>query len=116
MKTALIFAEDEYTRDTLKAALCNHIPLIVTENMVQCLEALHQKAPVYKTIMGISGMNDLDVASAIEEISALKPEMKIIIVGHKNDERMAVESVRHGANGYLLLPIKADELLTTMRQ
>ncbi|MBF0331070.1 MAG: hypothetical protein HQL17_03975 [Candidatus Omnitrophica bacterium] len=113
--TLLIYIQDEHTRDTLKGTLCNYIPLIVTEDTPQCLEALKQRSPVSKAIIGVSGMDDDDIADIIHSMLEIKPELKIIALGDKNSEDLAINAVRYGANGYILLPIKADELLATLR-
>ncbi len=114
MNPILIYAQDEHTREYLKSMLCNHIPLITTENAQQCLEALKQKAPVHKALIGMSGLDD-DLSDIIGKMLALKSKLKIIAIGDKDSEGIAIEAVHHGASGYLLLPIKASALLATVR-
>ena len=112
MSAVLIFAENEHTREAIKSALADHIPLIVTEDHTQCMSALQQKAPIHKAFIGVSDENDLGI---FEEISALKPGLKLIAVGDHNTENTAIEAVRVGASGYILLPAKAGEILATAR-
>jgi DNA-binding NtrC family response regulator len=115
MNTVLIYAEAEHLRDAIKTALCNHIPLITTENAAQCLEALKQKAPIHKAIVGVSDTDEEDLAALIEGMLAVKPGLKVIAIGNKDSEEIAIEAVHYGASGYLLMPIKAEALLTTLR-
>lgn len=114
MNTVLIHAADEYTRDTIKSALIDHCPLIITEDRVQCLEAIKQKAAIHKAFIGVSGKTTATL-KLFEEISALKSGLNMTAVGDHNTEEMAAEAVRHGAAGYILIPCEANAILTLAR-
>jgi DNA-binding NtrC family response regulator len=111
----LIYAPDEHTREAFKSALNKHLPLIVTESRGQCLAALAQKAPIKKAFFSactVEGNADMEL---FERISASNPGLKMIAVGDHATESITMQAVRHGATGYIILPVKAGELLTLAR-
>lgn len=112
----LIYAPDEHTREAFKSALNKHLPLIVTESRAQCLAAAAQKAPLAKAFIAAcsaDGDPDIDI---FKEISSLRPALKIIAVGDNATEEMSAEALRHGAAGYMLMPLKADAILALARR
>ena len=115
MNGILIYATDEYTREMLKAALINHLPLIITEDRAQCLDVLKQKTSISKAfIAACAGKGDADL-ELFEEISELKPELKVIAVGDHDTEDIAAQAVRHGAAGYIIIPAEPNAILTLAR-
>ena len=115
MNPLLIFAEDENTREALKSALSTHLPLIVTEDRAQCLEAIGQKIPIYKAFIGVRTIKNAADLNIFGEIAALRPGLKMIAVGDQHTEGTAVEAVERGAAGYMLLPLNNAEILTAAR-
>jgi DNA-binding NtrC family response regulator len=116
MSAVLIYAEDEYTRETIKSTLIDHLPLIVTDDRDQCLEALNQKAGINKAFIGTSSEKSKAALKLFDDISGSRPELSVIAVGDHHTENTAIEAVRHGAAGYILIPAEANAILTLARQ
>ena len=115
MNGILIYAPDEYLREMVKAALIDHFPLIITDNRVQCLEAVNQIAKIDKAFISpCTEDGDADF-ELFKEISGLRPELRLIALGDHNTEEFAAEAVRHGAAGYILMPADANAILTSAR-
>lgn len=115
MNGVLIHAPDEYTRDMIKAALMDHLPLIVTQDRLQCLDALKQKIMPDKAFVAVCADDGNMDLGLFEEIFALRPGLKVIAVGDHDTEDMAAQAVRHGAAGYILMPAEANAILTIAR-
>ncbi len=115
MSPVLIFAADETTREALKSALSLHLPLIVTEDRAQCLEAVGQNIPILKAFIGVRAIEDASELDIFGEIAALRPGLKMIAIGDQHTEDAAVEAVERGAAGYMLLPLNDAEILTAAR-
>jgi DNA-binding NtrC family response regulator len=116
MNGILIHAADEYTREMLKAALINHLPLIITEDRAQCLDVLQQKTRINKAFISACSQEGGADLELFEEISALKPELEVIAVGDHDTEDIAAQAVRHGAAGYIVIPAEPNAILTLARQ
>jgi DNA-binding NtrC family response regulator len=115
MNGILIYAADEYAREMLKAALVNHLPLIITEDRGQCLDILQQKTNIKKAFIAACDAEDNADLELFEEILELKPELKVIAVGDHDTEDIAAKAVKHGAAGYIILPAEANAILTLAR-
>jgi ActR/RegA family two-component response regulator len=116
MNTILNYcAGQEHDRELIKAALANHINLITTESRAQCLEAIKQKAPIHKAFVHVANENGEIDLKIFKELSTINPELRMIAVGDHDTETAAIKAVRLGAAGYIILPVNADEILTTAR-
>ena len=115
MNAILIYAADEYAREMIKSALINYLPLIITEDRAQCLEALRQKAVIQKAFIAAYDQNGDADLKLFEEISALKAGLSVIAVGNHDTEDAAAEAVHCGASGYIIVPAEANAILTLAR-
>ncbi|MBS0658674.1 MAG: response regulator [Verrucomicrobia bacterium] len=61
-------------------------------------------------------MPQLDGLSAVERIMLDHPETKILVISALGDRHTAVEAVKRGAEGFLLKPFTAEELLTAIEE
>jgi DNA-binding NtrC family response regulator len=116
MNTVLIYAAEEYLREMVKSALINHLPLIITENREQCLEALKQKTAISTGFISACSEDGNADLGLFEEILALRPGLHVMALGDHNTEDIAAEAVRHGAAGYILMPAEANAILTLARE
>jgi DNA-binding NtrC family response regulator len=115
MNGIFIYATDEYTREMLKAALINHLPLIITEDRAQCLNVMAQKTTANKAFIAACTKKGKADFELFEKILELKPELKMIAVGDHDTEDIAAEAIKHGAGGYIILPAEANAILTLAR-
>jgi DNA-binding NtrC family response regulator len=115
MNIILIYSPQERTREQIKSALANHIALITTEDRQQFLEALKQKTPLHKAFMDVCNAEDEADLELFQQADVLRPGLKMIAVGTHATEELAVEAVRQGADGYLLLPLSPDAIQTAAR-
>jgi DNA-binding NarL/FixJ family response regulator len=63
--------------------------------------------------IGMPLLNGLDAA---EQLKALHPEIKVIVLTQNREPRLAVEAFRRHASGYLLKDAAASELTTAIRE
>lgn len=63
--------------------------------------------------IGMPLLNGLDAA---EQLNALHPNMKVIVLTQNREPRFAVEAFRRHASGYLLKDSAASELTTAIRE
>ncbi len=115
MNIILIYSPEERMREEMKSALANHLPLIVTEDRAQCLDALKQKSIIHKAFLAVVDADDTADLELFEEAAALRPGLKMIATGRHETEALAVEAVNHGADGYILLPLTPDAIMTAAR-
>ncbi|MEI8011783.1 MAG: response regulator [Candidatus Omnitrophota bacterium] len=115
MNIILIYSPEEAMREEIKAALENHLPLITTEDRDQCLEALKQKAPLHKAFLAVVDAEGTSALELFEEVKTLQPTLKIVAVGRQGTEAVAIEAVRLGADGYILLPLNSDAIMAAAR-
>ncbi len=55
-------------------------------------------------------MPEMDGIECVEQIVALKPEVRILVVSALADKATAVEAIRKGANGFLCKPFTDRQL------
>jgi DNA-binding NarL/FixJ family response regulator len=78
------------------------------------LKAAGELAPdVVVLDIGMPLLNGLDAA---EQLNALHPDIKVIVLTQNREPRFAVEAFRRHASGYLLKDSAASELTTAIRQ
>jgi DNA-binding NtrC family response regulator len=108
----LIYDPDEFTRESLKNVLAARFPLIVVEDRAQCLASLTQKALLSLAFLSIHNEeDDLDL-ELFTEARKLHKGLPVIALGNSTLEEEAVEALQHGATGYMLKPLQADDVRT----
>ena len=117
-KYKVIIAEDHaIVRDGLKSILLSEADLEIVDEIEDGLKAV-RSATKYKPdliLMDIS-MPKMNGLEATREIKKKFPDMKILILTiHKNDEHI-LESLKAGANGYVLKESTYTELMVAIRQ
>ena len=112
-KKILICDDEEGIRESLKLILGDQYNLILTDNGEQCLESLAKDPAIGVVLLDIK-MPRVHGLEVLEEIKKKFPDKKVIIVtGYKSVET-ATEASRLGANGYIVKPFKADEILESV--
>jgi DNA-binding NarL/FixJ family response regulator len=79
----------------------------------QLLKAAEQLLPELVVVdIAMPLLNGLDAA---EQLKALHPDIKVIILTQNRDPQIAAEAFRRGASGYLLKDSAASELIAAIR-
>lgn len=110
MKPAILIGnKQEETADQLKSILSYTFPLIVVTDGDQCLAALKQGSSIGLAFVG----SDIDLSGQLfEKMRELSPRLTIIAIGEAGSEGGAVEAVSRGANGYIMLPLRNNDVMS----
>jgi len=110
MNKILIVDDEEGIRESLKLILSDNYELILTDSGEQALECLKHDKNIGVVLLDIKmpRMNGLEV---LPKIKKTYPDKKVILVtGYKSVET-ASEAAKSGADGYIVKPFKAEEIL-----
>jgi DNA-binding NtrC family response regulator len=111
----LIIDDDENVRRSISAVLQEKGYLVDTAESGQAAITKSEATPYNLALVDIrlSDMNGVQLLTAMKETT---PKMvKIIITGYPSLQN-AIEAVNKGADGYIVKPIKMDELLTMINE
>ncbi|MBF0619645.1 MAG: hypothetical protein HQL19_05705 [Candidatus Omnitrophica bacterium] len=114
-KTILICSDNEKFRDALKGLLANYFPLIIVESLNSCLETIRKSTNIQLIYIELETIVD-EAETALSQIKAAAPSMTIITVGRQHEDDAAAGTVRYGATGYILEPLRAEEVLALARK
>jgi DNA-binding NarL/FixJ family response regulator len=116
MSRPRILLADDHTLmvDALKHLLETEFDVVGTaRDGRQLLKAAEQLLPELVVVdIAMPLLNGLDAA---EQLKALHPDIKIIILTQNRDPQIAVEAFRRRASGYLLKDSAASELIAAIR-
>lgn len=104
----LIYSPQESTLDRLREMLSFSYALILTKDEAACMAAANQKARPAGAVIDVSGSGK----NPVKKLCAAA--LEILAVCDSRQETRAVEAVRQGAAGYMLLPLIQQELATTL--
>jgi DNA-binding NtrC family response regulator len=111
----LVIDDDEDIRKSISAVLQEKGYLVDTAENGRAAITKSEVAPYNLALVDIrlSDMNGVQLLTALKETT---PKMvKIIITGYPSLEN-AIEAVNKGADGYIVKPIKMDELLSMINE
>lgn len=78
-----------------------------------CLDRMQTTAPAVLLLdLGLRGMSGMDAISLIRERF---PQTVVIVVSGRDDPRIIASMIHSGAYDYIVKPIEADRLITTVR-
>jgi DNA-binding NarL/FixJ family response regulator len=116
MSRARILLADDHTLmvDALKHLLEAEFDVVGTaRDGRQLLKAAEQLLPELVVVdIAMPLLNGLDAA---EQLNALHPDIKVIILTQNREPQLAAEAFRRGAAGYLLKDSAASELIAAIR-
>jgi DNA-binding NarL/FixJ family response regulator len=116
MSRPRILLADDHTLmvDALKHLLEAEFDVVGTaRDGRQLLQAVEQFLPELAVVdIAMPLLNGLDAA---EQLKALHPDIKVIILTQNRDPQMAAEAFRRRASGYLLKDSAASELIAAIR-
>jgi len=108
----LIYSTEESVRDTIKGVLGDHHEMILVDSIEQGQECI-KNAEIGTLIYDVDKQDES--LENIEKFHSEYPDLNIlVIVGYKAVE-WAAKVVSLGASGYIVKPIKADELLSACK-
>ncbi len=110
----LICDDEEGVRESLKLILSDHYDLIITESGEQCLQCLANAKDIGLVLVDIK-MPMLDGLKTLTQIRKINRSVKVIVVTGYSFVDTANEALRLGANGYVIKPFKASEILSTVQ-
>lgn len=115
-KASILIVDDDRTiLQTLKAIL--ESKGYITDTAETGNEAIEKsKSKFYNLALLDIRLPDMEGTKLLTEMKDTHPKMmKIMITGHASLEN-AMESLNHGADAYLMKPVKPDELLKTIEE
>lgn len=116
MATILIVDDEEVVlngvRRTLRANGFDEVLMCADSRNV---EPLLQGEPIALILLDLM-MPHIGGRELLERIASSHPEIPVIVVTAEQDVRVAVDCMKVGAYDYLLKPVGADELMSTVRR
>lgn len=112
MEKILICSTEEGIREAMKAILSDHHELIVTSSLEQSLEVI-KNTEIRLFLLDIDKQEGFE--SAVKQVKSVHPKTKITLLANHKSQKIAEEAIKTGANGYIVKPIKADELQSICR-
>ena len=110
----LICDDEEISRENIKYTLTDNYDLVITKDGEQCLDCLTKMRDIGLILIDIN-LPKVNGLGIIEEITTKYPKIPVIILtGHKSVTN-ATKAVRLGASGYIIKPLKSEELIATVR-
>ena len=110
MSKILICAKEEGMRESWKLILEDIHELIVCTDIEQTMDVL-QNAPSIKTlILDMDEQEQLD--KSISTLRSKNTKLKITVISNHKKEEQAKEIVRNGADGYIMKPLRSEEVLS----
>jgi NarL family two-component system response regulator LiaR len=114
-----VFITDDHTiiRTGMRAVLELEADIVVVgeaENGRQAVERIPRLQP--DVVLMDLVMPEMDGIAAIEQIKALCPEVRILVLTTFAGEEMILPAIKAGALGYQLKDSKPDELVAAIRQ
>jgi PleD family two-component response regulator len=114
MSSILVFHTNESTRDALRDILANRYNVIAVHDARQCLDVFEQKAPVALAFLEAS--SEVETETLIAKALEKKNPVIVVAVASAENENFGVNAVRCGAEGYILTPLRKDEILAIARK
>ncbi|MBF0571377.1 MAG: response regulator [Candidatus Omnitrophica bacterium] len=123
----LICDDEENICESLKLILGDHYNLIAVDCGDMALEVLSHSQEIKVMLLDIALdsrfrgndkllMNDKSGIDVLQKIKKDFPHVKIILIGGHKSTNTATEATRLGANGHISKPLKAEEILETVKK
>jgi two-component system chemotaxis response regulator CheY len=114
MATVLVVDDSKIMRVNVKRMLekLGHEVVGEAENGHQSIGKYEETTPDFVTMdITMPEVNGIkDGIDAVEEIKKINSKAKIIMVTSHGEQDKVIRAIKNGASGYLLKPIKEDEL------
>ncbi|MEB3337251.1 MAG: response regulator [Leptolyngbyaceae bacterium] len=107
-------AEARLLQETLKGTVLSHFKLIHAKRLGEAIE--HLKAEDFDIILLDLTLPDSHGLASLDSLTQNVPKLPIVVLTNTNDDELAVEAVRHGAQDYLVKRhINQDILVRSLR-
>lgn len=114
-KNILIADECENNRDNLKKILGNNYNLVIVEKPRSALDIMKNTPRPAIAFIAVTKSSKENIAT-FQAAAQLSPSTKIIAMGNSALEEKAVEAVKNGANGYIIIPLSANEIFSLIEK
>lgn len=111
----LIVDDEEGIRESLKLILSDDYDVILTDSGAQALSIVEHDPAIGVVMMDIK-MPKISGLDVLKEMKAKRPGIRVIMVTGYRSVETAGEATSRGANGYIVKPFKANEILETVRK
>ena len=111
----LICDDEEGIRESLKLILSDDYNLIIVDNAQAAVHALDNSKDIRIALLDIK-MPKVSGLDLLKEIKTKHPKVKVIMVTGYRSVETAAEASKLGANGYIVKPFKAEEILQNVKQ
>jgi DNA-binding NtrC family response regulator len=111
--TLLVVDDDKSVLSALKMTLEGSYTICTAEDGTNALQLLHEKEP--DLVLLDIGLPDISGIELIGRIKSVDPEIAIVMVTALEETRMVVKALKLGAYDYLVKPIDAQELKTSIQ-
>ncbi|WP_373498967.1 PEP-CTERM-box response regulator transcription factor [Desulfococcus sp.] len=115
----LIVEDDEDLRTQMKWALSGEYDVLLAGDRAAALEQVNREHPLVMTLdLGLppdpAGVSE--GFTTLQEVTALQPTPKVVIVTGRGEKEHALNAVSRGAYDFFLKPIEIDELKIVLRR
>ena len=115
----LVVDDDEDLRTQMRWALADEFDVVLAGERGEALETLRTEHPAVVTLdLGLpphpAGVEE--GFAALEEIQALEPAAKVIVITGREERKHALHAVEVGAYDFFVKPIDVDELKVVLRR
>jgi PAS domain S-box-containing protein len=102
-------AEARLLKEFLKGTLFNQVTLTHTKRLSEAIDQL-KRAPFHLILLDLTLPDSYGLAS-LDTLLKAAPHLPIVVLTNTNDDELAVEAVRHGAQDYLVKRQMDQEIL-----
>ncbi len=117
--TLLVVDDDEDLRTQMRWALTDEFEVALARDRTEALDHARSERPLIVTLdLGLpphpGGVEE--GFATLDEIQALDPNIKVIVITGREDRAHALRAVERGAYDYFVKPIDVDELKVVLRR
>ncbi len=115
----LVVDDDEDLRTQMRWALADEFEVVLAGDRVEALDSARNERPLIVTLdLGLpphpGGVEE--GFATLDELQALDPAVKVIVITGREDRAHALRAVERGAYDYFVKPIDVDELKVVLRR
>jgi signal transduction histidine kinase len=109
-------AEARFLQELLKHSHLKNYHVVHVKRLGEALQQLRQDSPLYHVILLDLSLPDSQGLDSLKPLIQNAPKLPIVVLTNTNDEELALEAVRQGAQDYLLKRQVTTEVLVRSLQ